>query len=262
MMVRPLSAFLQVAVAATVVNAQLGDFFKNAFGGAIGQIPLGKVDTGAIVAANTHDITSENWRSSVNVTLDAAASEDDAQEWLLYFTTQATNGTTLRNVTYWDGIYNDTVYAISSAKPTSRLHFGKVNCSASAAAELCHSFFLTRDLPVFYHIATYFNNGSTEIRRVPFDRNATESDQKPAFLAKFHFEKEWKAIAPWTGIFNPIDGALKNYTPILGKALQYYEMMPQWAFMIGISLLGRTITSRIAGGRNTQRPASAPAATS
>jgi hypothetical protein len=136
----------------------------------------------------------------------------------------------------------DTVYAISSAKPTSRLHFGKVNCSASAAAELCHSFFLTRDLPVFYHIATYFNNGSTEIRRVPFDRNATESDQKPAFLAKFHFEKEWKAIAPWTGIFNPIDGALKNYTPILGKALQYYEMMPQWAFMIGISLLGRTIT--------------------
>jgi hypothetical protein len=112
-MVRTLLVLLPVALAASVVNAQLGDFISNLLGGvgrvATQQNPLAGIlsDT---VTRNTREITSKNWKSNVNVTVDAAALEGDAQEWLLYFTTQPQpqNKTVLgiRNVTYWDGIYN------------------------------------------------------------------------------------------------------------------------------------------------------------
>lgn len=105
-MVPPLSFLLHIAVAATAVNAQLGDFLRNAFGGAMAQNPLSRAAPGAIVAANTLNITSGNWRSSVSVTPDATASVDDVHEWMFYFTTQAPNATTMRNVSYWDGVYN------------------------------------------------------------------------------------------------------------------------------------------------------------
>jgi hypothetical protein len=105
-MVRPLSIFLPVALAATAVNAQLGEFIKNAFGGVISQKPLASGIPSALIEKNTHQITSENWRSAINVTVDPAASEGDAKEWLFYFTTKASNATSTRNVTYWDGVYN------------------------------------------------------------------------------------------------------------------------------------------------------------
>ena len=107
------------------------------------------------------------------------------------------------------------MYAISTAKPAIKVRFGKVDCSNAAAAELCHIFFLGRALPDFYHLATYSANGTTEIRQIPLHRNNTVTDQQPAFITKFHTEKEWKDVAPWTGIFNPIDGLLKDYTPII-----------------------------------------------
>jgi hypothetical protein len=105
-MVRVTSLLLQIAVTASVANAQLGGFFKNAFGGAIAQVPLVKQAQETVVAAKSHQLTSENWKSSINVTIDENASEEDIQEWLLYFTTHPTNGTAQRNVTYWDAVYN------------------------------------------------------------------------------------------------------------------------------------------------------------
>jgi hypothetical protein len=133
---------------------------------------------------------------------------------------------------------------MSTTRPTPKLNFGKIDCSTVPAEDLCNAFFLTAPfkLPVFYHIVTFFNNGTSEIRRVPSYRNLTEANEQPAYIAKFHTEKKWQEISPWTGVFNPIDGALKDYSPILAPVLRYYEMIPQWIFMIGISFLGRSIT--------------------
>ena len=134
------------------------------------------------------------------------------------------------------------MYAISTARPAIKVHFGKVDCSSAAAAELCRIFFLGRALPVFYHLATYSASNITEIRRIPLHHNNTATDRQPAFLAKFYTEKAWKDVAPWTGIFNPIDGLLKDYTPILGLAYNYYDSVPQWMLVVGISFLGRVLT--------------------
>jgi len=114
-MVRAISFLLPLSLAATAVNAQLGEFFKNAFGGAL-QKPLGSaIPSRTAVAKNTHEITSENWRSSIDVAADPTASEDAAKEWYLYFTTTASNGTAEKNVTYWDGVYNVCVLFTSEA---------------------------------------------------------------------------------------------------------------------------------------------------
>ena len=131
--------------------------------------------------------------------------------------------------------------SLSAARPASKVNFGKVDCANPATTdELCKSFFLTSGskLPVFYHVATYYQNASIEIRRVPWNKTIAASEQ-PALLSKFVTEKEWKTIEPWTGVFNPIDGMLKDYTPYLALALKYYDMLPQWAFMVIISLVGR-----------------------
>jgi len=105
-MVRAVSLLLPFSLTATVVNAQLGEIFKNALGGAF-QRPLGSViSSHTAVVKNTHDITSENWRSSIDVVADPAAGEDAANEWYFYFTTTVSNGTAEKNVTYWDVVYN------------------------------------------------------------------------------------------------------------------------------------------------------------
>lgn len=110
-MVRAVSLLLPLSLAATAVNAQFGDFFKNAFGGALQQ-PLGSaIPSRTPVLKNTYEITSENWRNNIDVAVDPAAGEDAAKEWYFYFTTSAANSTGDKNVTYWDGVYNVCVLA-------------------------------------------------------------------------------------------------------------------------------------------------------
>lgn len=261
-MVRPLSVFMSLAAATLVVNAHIADYFKNILEirlFASPQLPLGSImkasATEFIVSRNTRNITSENWRTSVNVTVDPAAADEAAQEWLFYFATshlpaetENTNHTAreAKNLTAWEMVFNATVYAASTARPALSLKFGKIDCSTIAAEELCNSFLLSsRKLPVFYHIATYLNNGTTQIREIPWKTNITD-DEKPLYLAKFHSEKKWKAVKPWEGVLNPIDGLLKAVTPYLGHAQKYYNVLPAWVLMLVVSLVGRSYSTRIA----------------
>lgn len=95
-------------------------------------------------------------------------------------------------------------------------------------------------MPAFYHAISY-PNSTVELRQVPFSRNLT-SEELPTYVAKFHSEGLWTNVDPWTGVFNPVDGALKIMLPYLGIALKGWEMMPQWLFMLVVSFLGRNIS--------------------
>lgn len=133
-----------------------------------------------------------------------------------------------------------------TAKPAPKISYGKVDCLVPTAKELCYTFFLTANfrVPEFYHIVTYIHNGTTELRQIPpmLYRNVTEASQSHQKVVKYVLGKEWKGVAPWTGFLNPITGYLRSFTHIFGLLIEYYEMCPQWAIMIGISLLGRAIT--------------------
>lgn len=62
-----------------------------------------------------------------------------------------------------------------------------------------------------------------------------------AYLTKFHGQGLWKDVDPWTGVFNPTNGLLKEATPYVGMLLRYYEMFPPYVVMIIITLFGRNI---------------------
>lgn len=107
---------------------------------------------------------------------------------------------------------------------------------------MCQAFFLTsqKKLPDFFHIASYAN-GSIGIREIPWPVELADGEQ-PAYLVKYHTEGLWKDVAPWTGVFNPIDGALKDIVvPYLAVAIGYYDVLPPWVLMVTISFLGRNI---------------------
>lgn len=86
------------------MSAQWGDFLGKALGK---QKPLVSEETrSAVVEKLTHDVTTDNWRGLLNVSVEAITPD----EWILYFTTPAVNATArnsmMRNVTFWDGVFN------------------------------------------------------------------------------------------------------------------------------------------------------------
>jgi hypothetical protein len=64
-------------------------------------------------------------------------------------------------------------------------------------------------------------------------------EEQPRYFARYLTEKEWKNSEPWTNLFNPVSGLLKDVSPYLALALKGYEMMPQWLFMILVTVFGR-----------------------
>jgi len=254
---QPLSLLLLVA-GASQVSAQWSDMLSKAFGSQKPLNPEAKVDA---VEKHSRMLTSENWRGYLDASTETArAAHEDGEEWLFYFTSSSLNGT--RNSTLWDSVYDETVYGLSTTAPASAINFGKADCASPEATALCHSFYLTQDwkLPLFYHIVSYPNN-TIEARRVPMKRSLPREEQ-PRYFTRYLTEKEWKNTEPWTNLFNPVDGALKDASPYLALGLKGYEMMPQWLFMILVTVFGRYMSARVAGrsGLNAPRPETAPAA--
>ncbi|KAI5846547.1 hypothetical protein DFP73DRAFT_630974 [Morchella snyderi] len=252
---------------ASLVSAQWGDYLNRVLGT---QKPLAasveEVDQHIVIERRVRNITSENWRSSINNTAVTEGSDvaETAEEWYFYFTTSNINGT--RNATKWDGVFEETTVQLAAtqnlAGPAPKINLGRIDCASPEATELCQTFLLTSQgkLPEVYHIAS-FANGTVEIREVPWPAELIDGEQA-AHLVKFHTEAAWKNVGAWSGILNPIDGALKDFVvPYISTAMMYYETLPPWVMMVTISFLGRTIMSRITRGVTTTPPrAPAPAA--
>ena len=106
----------------------------------------------------------------------------------------------------------DTTFNLLTAKPQPKINFGRIDCSVPVSRELCFTFLLTSNfrLPEIYHVVSYVQNGTTEIRQFPLHAltNVTEADQVPKRISKFFLDKEWKNVEPWTDILNPITGFL------------------------------------------------------
>jgi len=242
----------------SAASAQWTDYLSKAFGS---QKPLNTDARSEVVDKHSRVLTSENWRGYLEASTETArAADEDSDEWLFYFTS-AVNGT--RNATLWDSVYDDTIYALSSTKSPAKLNFAKADCASPEAVDLCNSFYLTQPakLPVFYHLVSY-PNSTIELRRIPLN-GTIAAEEQPAYIAHFVTEKKWKDVSPWTNVFNPVDGTLKDASPYLAIALKGYEMMPQWLFMILISFVGRYVSGRVTARSGLNRPApDAPAAAS
>lgn len=249
---------------ASLVSAQWGDYLNRVLGTQKPLTPsVEEVDQHIVVERRVRNITSENWRSSINNTAvtEGSSATEAAEEWYFYFTTSNINGT--RNATKWDGIFQETTTLLATAQnvagPAPKINLGRIDCASPEATELCQAFLLTSQakLPEIYHI-TSFANGTVEVREVPWPTELVDGEQA-AYLVKFHAEAAWKNVDAWSGIFNPIDGALKDFVvPYLSTAMMYYEVIPPWVVVVTSTLLGATtyIMPRITRGVTTAPPRS------
>ncbi|RPB01003.1 hypothetical protein L873DRAFT_1804347 [Choiromyces venosus 120613-1] len=237
------TSLLLLAGASTCVSAQWTDYLNKILNTREKQVPLknnepaGHVeDREALIARRVRNVTSENWLSLVQPSSavveeeqkeGAAATEADTvaatpTEWYYYFTSSVVNGT--KNVTYWDGVFNETVHTLAK---NSDVNFGKADCATEASKDLCRDFYITSQtkIPQFYHLVSYPDK-SVEIRELPWNMTTIEAEDQVNHYTQFYSNKEWKNVKAWTGIFNPINGTLKDIRPYAGMALTYYEAMP------------------------------------
>ncbi|PWW73796.1 hypothetical protein C7212DRAFT_220995 [Tuber magnatum] len=254
------ATLLLLAGASTCVSAQWTDYLSKILNTGGKQVPLkvtepeGHVeDREILIARRVRNVTSENWLSLVRPSSavveagqkeDAAAAEAEAAmptEWYYYFTSSAVNGT--RNATYWDGVFNDTVYTLAK---NPDVNFGRVDCATEASKDLCRDFYITSQIkiPHFYHLVAYPDE-SVEIRELPWNLTTIEVKDQVNHYTQFYISKEWKNVEAWTGVFNPINGTLKDVRSYAGIALTYYEAMPQWVPMLLISFVGWSIMTRV-----------------
>jgi hypothetical protein len=91
--------------------------------------------------------------------------------------------------------------------------------------------------------------------------NSTTTDVKT--FTDLHATKEWKALKPAEGYFHPFDGPHAQYglAVPLGYVFWFFNIVPSWLFMIGISFFSRNMMGKRAMGPQGGRPAgAAPAA--
>jgi len=241
-----------LALSATASAAQLGDIFRSFLGGT--QQPF----VASVEEAQTHTLTDKNWLETINTTTVPSLLTGNPNEWLLYFTASG-NISTARNLTMWDEIYTDVLVKLTALK--SHVQFAKVDYSSPETTTLTKAFFLSETgLPAIYHVAQFPHNGSILLRPYEGSINKTIPEKKE-HLVEFFTEKHWTEVKPWTGMFNPINGTLKEAGPYVGEFLRYYEKCPQWLMMILLSLGSRKLTSHLGIGRQNRPRDPPPTAT-
>jgi len=254
------SLFL-LASASPCISAQRIDYLDNIQKTGEKQVPLKKTDPEGhgenLIAHRVRNVTSENWLSLLqprSAVAEAKQKEGAAAarattamptEWYYYFTSSAADSAVC---VCWDGIFTRIVYALAR---NPNVNFGKVDCAAEASKDLCRNLYITSPtkIPRFYHLVAYPDK-SVEIRELPQNMAIPFDIQDQIdHYTQFHFSKKWKNIEAWTGVFNPINGTLKDARSYAGIALTAYEAMSLWGLVvIIIAVAGAIYMDGVVGG--------------
>lgn len=121
-------------------------------------------------------------------------------------------------------MFKDTVYTLAK---NPDVNFGKADCATEASKDLCRDLYISSraSIPRFYHLVAYPDK-SVEIRELPWNMTTIEAKDQVNHYTQFYSSKKWKDVEAWTGVFNPINGTLKDVRPYAGIALTFYEAMP------------------------------------
>ena len=225
------------------------------------QVPLKKTEPEGngenLIARRVRNVTSENWLSLLqpsSAVAEAKQKEGAAAarattamptEWYYYFTSSAAGSAVCG---YWEGIFTSIVYTLAR---NPNVNFGKADCTAEASKDLCRNLYITSPtkIPRFYHLVAYPDK-SVEIRELP--RNMAISfdiQDQVEHYTQFHSSKKWKNIEAWTGVFNPINGTLKDVRSYAGIALTAYELISlRGLVVIIIAVAGAIYMDGVVGG--------------
>ncbi|TKX25150.1 hypothetical protein C1H76_2642 [Elsinoe australis] len=194
----------------------------------------------AIASSQVEPLTLGNYKSVL--THRAATASPGIEEWLVYVT--GGNKTCFGRCTHAEEQWNRSVPLLAASKSAPNL--AKLDCESENI--LCHAWSVGP--PSLIHIllpqpAADQSQPSTTMRFIPLNRTTITSDQIVTVIT----QEKYKQTEPYEGFWHPFDSpfAQSGANVYLGYFVYYFSLIPSWAFMIGVSMISRTIMSRRMG---------------
>ncbi|PNS16838.1 Nuclear migration protein NUM1 [Sphaceloma murrayae] len=198
------------------------------------------VGASAIASSQVEPLTVNNYKTLL--THRAATATPGIEEWLVYVT--GGNKTCFGRCGPAEEQWNRSVPILATSKNAPQLAL--LDCERDAV--LCHAWSIGP--PSLIHItlpapAADQSQAPITTRFINLNRTTVTSDE----IASIHTQQKYKETEPYEGFWHPFDSpfAKSGANIYLGYFVVYFSMIPNWAFMIGVSMLSRTIMSRRMG---------------
>ncbi|KZF19935.1 hypothetical protein L228DRAFT_285330 [Xylona heveae TC161] len=237
------SFLLALPAIAAAEQIPLGDTVKSWFNKIQPQVPEPVASPVQAASAKAADLavtplTLDNWQSALTPSVSAESS--DPEEWLILIT--GGNKTCHGFCDVIEKSWNKSVPLLAATQ--SPPHLASLNCETERV--LCKA--LGAYPTSLWHVslpvpAPDQSKPETPIHIVWLNRTHTE----PSDFVKIHNEKVWETHSEkYEGVFHPFDGfvAQQGLTIPVGYVRFAFSLIPQWAFMLGISLFTRNFMGR------------------
>ena len=193
------------------------------------------VDAGAAkIAEYTVDqVTLENYKQVF--TPGAATSEAGSDNVMLFVT--GGNKTCFGLCGHAETEWNKSVPLLAAAKDAPRL--ATLNCESDPV--LCNAWALGPPTIAYILLPQPLADQSTPattLHSIALNRTSVTTND----IVVLHTEQKYAEKAPYEGYFHPFDGQLAKLglgIPF-GYLIFYFNMVPSWAMMVGISMFSRT----------------------
>jgi hypothetical protein len=174
-------------------------------------------------------LTLNNWEHTIRSSVKPASTKPE--EWWVLVT--GGNKTCFGQCGQIEKAFNETAL-LWSINPTAP-HLGYINCDNQPV--LCNAWSIgAPSLQIFEVLPP---PAPVVLRRRSL--NITTTTVKT--FTDLHASQAWKETKPYDGLFHPFDGwfAKNGLAVPLGYFFWAFAIIPSWAFMIGVSLLSRSI---------------------
>lgn len=188
----------------------------------------------AKVADYTVDrLTLENYKEVL--TPGAATSSPGVEDVMLFVT--GGNKTCFGLCAHAEGEWNKSTPFIAASSNPPRL--AMLNCEAEPV--LCNAWAVGPPSVLYMQLPQPLadqTKPATTVYSIPLNRTSVTASE----IVALHTETKYAEKAPYEGYFHPFDGQLAKLglgVPF-GYAVYYFNMVPSWAMMVGISFFTRT----------------------
>lgn len=169
----------------------------------------------------------------------AATATPGIESWMVFVT--GGNKTCFGTCGRAETAFNESVPLIAASSNPPNLAL--LNCETDGV--LCHAWAVSPPSILHMQLPQPLPDQSTPastVRSIAVNRTTVTAPE----IASLVLQDKYLGTEPYEGIFHPFDGPLAKYglsIPV-GYAIWGFSQVPSWAFMIGISMLSRTLMSR------------------
>ncbi|KAF2220988.1 hypothetical protein BDZ85DRAFT_240492 [Elsinoe ampelina] len=198
------------------------------------------VGAAAVASSQVEPLTINNYKSVISRR--AATASPGIEEFLVFVT--GGSKTCFGRCEHAEGQWNRSVPLLATSKSSPNLAI--LDCEKETV--LCNAW--STGPPSLIHVlipkpAADQSQPPVTARFIPLNRTTITADE----IAAYSTQEKYKEVQPYEGIWHPFSGFLAESGAIIyfGYFIYGFSLIPSWAFMIGVSMLSRTIMSRRMG---------------